>query len=329
MTPTKLKRLLIIDGANMFIRNYVMSPQLDSNGKPIGGLVGFMRSLQKEIRRTNPDRVAIAWEGPGGSQSRKDKNKNYKAGRKPPKLNREYEFASTEEETDNKYEQMLRLTEYLENLPVFQLMLENVEADDIIAWLCHCHEYSSWQKVIISSDKDFLQLVSDTTIVWSPTKKKIYNTESLKEEFGIESKNILLYRTLDGDDSDEIPGIKGLGIKTLLKRIPEFTGDVKLSMDDLFRLCEEKQVEKKPIKLYNDILSARPQLEMNERLMQLYDPEISGTIKMNILSQYDEHINPLNKLDFMKVCMKYKIIDTFGNMSDWLNQTFGTMITDR
>jgi hypothetical protein len=76
-------------------------------------------------------------------------------------------------------------------------------------------------------------------------------------------------------------------------------------------------------------LSARPQLEMNERLMQLYDPEISGTIKMNILSQYDEHINPLNKLDFMKVCMKYKIIDTFGNMSDWLNQTFGTMITDR
>ena len=63
-----MKRLLIIDGQNMFIRNYVMSPQLDANGNPIGGLTGFLRSLQKEIRRAQPDRVVVAWEGPGGSQ---------------------------------------------------------------------------------------------------------------------------------------------------------------------------------------------------------------------------------------------------------------------
>ena len=69
-----MKRLLIIDGQNMFIRNYVMSPQLDINGSPIGGLTGFMRSLQKEVRRAKPDRVAICWEGPGGSQSRREKN---------------------------------------------------------------------------------------------------------------------------------------------------------------------------------------------------------------------------------------------------------------
>ena len=70
-----MKRLLIIDGMNLFIRNYVMSPQLDVNGKPIGGLTGFMRSLQKEVRRAKPDRVVICWEGPGGSQKRREKNK--------------------------------------------------------------------------------------------------------------------------------------------------------------------------------------------------------------------------------------------------------------
>ena len=119
-----MKRLLIIDGQNMFIRNYVMSPQLDINGHPIGGLTGFMRSLQKEVRRAKPDRVVVCWEGPGGSQKRREKNKNYKLGRKAPKLNREYEFATPEEERENKYEQLLRLTEYLENLPILQMSLE-------------------------------------------------------------------------------------------------------------------------------------------------------------------------------------------------------------
>ena len=70
----------------------------------------------------------------------------------------------------------------------------------------------------MSTDKDFLQLVDDTTIVWSPTKKKLYNTKLVKEEFGIESKNLLLYRVLDGDKSDNIPGVYGCGIKTLVKR---------------------------------------------------------------------------------------------------------------
>ena len=145
-----MKRLLIIDGMNLFIRNYVMSPQLDVNGKPIGGLTGFMRSLQKEVRRAKPDRVVICWEGPGGSQKRREKNKNYKVGRKAPRLNRAYEFNSPEEEKENKYAQLVRLTEYLDHLPLLQLSLENVEADDIVAWLVHCGEYADWQKLIIS-----------------------------------------------------------------------------------------------------------------------------------------------------------------------------------
>ena len=274
MTPTKLKRLLIIDGANMFIRNYVMSPQLDSNGKPIGGLVGFMRSLQKEIRRTNPDRVAIAWEGPGGSQSRKDKNKNYKAGRKPPKLNREYEFASTEEETDNKYEQMLRLTEYLENLPVFQLMLENVEADDIIAWLCHCHEYSSWQKVIISSDKDFLQLCDDKTVLIRPGKnEEILNKHKVLEDYDIHPRNFALARAIVGDKSDNLDGVRGMGLKTVAKRFSFLSEDRDYALSDVLQHAKDN---KNKVKAFQKVLESEEVIALNYEIMQLYISTISS-----------------------------------------------------
>jgi len=303
---------------------------MNDDGEHIAGITSVLKSIGFAIKQTKPTRVIVVFDGKGGARTRQKVFKGYKANRGKNKLrvNRQYtDMLTKEDERESMKRQYKWLADTLDVLPVTTMIYDGVEADDVMGYIASQLVKEDEQAVVMSTDKDFLQLVSDTTIVWSPTKKKIYNTESLKEEFGIEAKNILLYRTLDGDDSDEIPGIKGLGIKTLLKRIPEFTGDVKLSMDDLFRLCEEKQVEKKPIKLYNDILSARPQLEMNERLMQLYDPEISGTIKMNILSQYDEPVKSLNKLDFMKVCMKYKIIDTFGNMSDWLNMTYGILVT--
>mgnify|MGYP003121718309 FL=1 len=181
------------------------------------------------------------------------------------------------------------------------------------------------QAVVMSTDKDFLQLVDDTTIVWSPTKKKLYNKELVKEEYGIESKNLLLYRVLDGDTSDNIPGVHGCGIKTLVKRFPEITEDKKLSVDDLLRLAEEK---KGKIKIYDEILNSKEQILMNEELMQLHDPDISGNIKMSILDRFDEEVNPINKLDIMKVLVKYKVTDAFGkNFNDWLRDTFGNIIT--
>ena len=88
--------------------------------------------------------------------------------------------------------------------------------------------------VIMSTDKDFLQLVNDKTIVWSPTKKKIYNINRIKEEFGMDPNNLLLYRVLDGDTSDNIPGVYGCGIKTILKRYPEVTSEKEISLDEFF-----------------------------------------------------------------------------------------------
>ena len=269
-----MKRLLIIDGQNMFIRNYVMSPQLDINGSPIGGLTGFMRSLQKEVRRAKPDRVAICWEGPGGSQKRREKNKNYKLGRKAPRLNREYTFATPEEERENKYSQLVKLTEYLDNLPILQLSLENVEADDIIAWLCHCNEYAEWQKLIISNDKDFIQLCDDKTVLVRPGKnEEVLNKNNVLEQYSIHPRNFAWARAITGDKSDNLEGVKGLGLATVAKRFSFLSENKDYGLQDI--LTHAKNNNSK-IKAYQNVLDSEEIIASNYEIMQLYTSTISS-----------------------------------------------------
>jgi len=269
-----MKRLLIIDGQNMFIRNYVMSPQLDANGNPIGGLTGFMRSLQKEVRRAKPDRVAICWEGPGGSQARREKNKNYKVGRKPPKLNREYEFATPEEERENKYEQVIRLTEYLDDLPVLQLAVENVEADDVIAWLCHCNEFTDWQKLIISSDKDFIQLCDDKTVLIRPGKnEEVLNKNKVLKDYGIHPRNFAWARAIVGDKSDNLEGVKGLGLATVSKRFSFLSENKDYTLKDILTHAKKN---KNKVKAFQKVAENEEIIASNYEIMQLYTSTISS-----------------------------------------------------
>jgi len=282
-----VKRLLIIDGQNMFIRNYVMSPQLDINGNPIGGLTGFLRSLQKEVRRAKPDKVVVAWEGPGGSQSRREKNKNYKAGRKPPRLNREYGFATPEEERENKYEQVLRLTEYLENLPILQLSLENVEADDIIAWLCHCKEYAAWQKLIISSDKDFIQLCDDQTVLIRPGKnEEVLNKNKVLEQYNIHPRNFAWARAIVGDKSDNLDGVRGLGLATVAKRFSFLSENRDYGLKDILSHAKDN---KDKVKAFQKVLENKEIIASNYEIMQLYTSTISsqGVNKLRYAIQND------------------------------------------
>ena len=328
----KNSRVLIIDGLNTFIRCWSSIPTMNDDGDHVAGVTGVLRSIGYAIRQTQPTRCIIVFDGKGGSQERKKKFSGYKADRDKNKLriNRQYaDFMTEEDERESMKRQFVWLNEILNYLPVTTMIYDGVEADDVMAYIATQLLKEDEQAVVMSTDKDFLQLVDDKTIVWSPTKKKIYNRKAIKEEFGIESKNLLLYRVLDGDKSDNIPGVYGCGIKTLVKRFPEMTEDTTLSVDDLFRLSEEKKLESKgKIKLYNDILEAKPQILMNRELMQLADPDISGIIKMSVLDRFNEPIKPLNKIDFLKILLKYKVVNSFGDVNDWVKTTFGNIITD-
>jgi len=328
----KNSRVLIIDGLNTFIRCWSSIPTMNDDGDHVGGVTGALKSIGYAIRQTQPSRVVVVFDGKGGSQRRKKVFGDYKAQRDKNKLrvNRAYaDLMNDEDERESMKRQFVWLNEMLHGLPITTMIYDGVEADDIMAYITTQILKEDEQAVIMSTDKDFLQLVNDTTIVWSPTKKKMYNKSLVKEEYGIESKNLLLYRVLDGDKSDNIPGVYGCGIKTLVKRFPEITGDEKLSVDDLFDLCETKIEETKgKIKIYKDILESKRQILLNKDLMQLDDVDISGQIKMKTLDRFNEEIQPLNKMDFMKILLKYKVIGNFGDINDWLKTTFGNLITD-
>ena len=239
----KNSRVLIIDGLNTFIRCWSSIPTMNEDGDHIGGVTGALKSIGYAIRQTQPSRVVVVFDGQGGSKRRKKVFSGYKAQRDKNKLrvNRQYaDLMNDEDERESMKRQFVWLNEMLDGLPLTSMIYDGVEADDIMAYITTNILKEDEQAVIMSTDKDFLQLVNDTTIVWSPTKKKMYNKKMVKEEYGIESKNLLLYRVLDGDKSDNIPGVYGCGIKTLVKRFPEITEDKKLSVDDLLELSEQK-----------------------------------------------------------------------------------------
>jgi len=328
----KNSRVLIIDGLNTFIRCWSSIPTMNEDGDHVGGATGVLKSIGFAIRKIQPTRVVVVFDGKGGSNTRKKKFGGYKAQRDSNKLrvNRQYaDMMNDEDERESMKRQYTWLMELLHGLPITTMIYDGVEADDIMAYIPTQILKEGEQAVLMSTDKDFLQLVDDNTIVWSPTKKKIYNKKVVKEEFGIESKNLLLYRVLDGDKSDNIPGVYGCGIKTVVKRFPELTEDTKLSVDDLLTLSEQKKEETKgKIKLYNDILEAKKQILLNRELMQLDDVDISGIIKMQCLDRFNEPVKPLNKMDFMKILLKYKVVNNFGDINDWLKTTFGNLVTD-
>jgi len=196
-----MPRLMIVDALNMFIRAYITNPTLSPNGQPVGGVVGTINILQKLIKQTQPDQIIICWDGENGSKKRKSMNSNYKEGRNPIRLNRDVRNLDENQELENKIWQQTRLAEYFNNLPIIQFMYPNIEADDLISYVATHSHYRDWQKVIVSSDKDFIQLVNDKTILFRPIQEQILTTKKILTEFGVHPNNITSTRAAASNTS--------------------------------------------------------------------------------------------------------------------------------
>lgn len=306
MTSKKnVRRLLVIDALNMYFRAYIVDPSLSTNGQPIGGLKGFLKILQKLVREMRPDEVVICWDGAGGSRRRKSKNKNYKEGRTPIRLNRDIRTLSESEEQENKMWQQQRLIEYLNEMPVIQLMLEAVEADDIISYVVQDGNYKGWQKIIVSSDKDFFQLCDEETVIYRPIQKKFVNRNNILEEYKIHPTNFALARAMVGDRSDNLEGVRGVGLASVAKRFEFLVEDKSFLVDDIMKRCEE--VESK-LKIYNNIAENRSLIEDNYRLMQLYSPSISPQGKSRMRYALDNFVPEFNQTGAKTMMIK----DGFG-----------------
>ena len=203
-------RLVIIDAANCFYRAFFAIPLLrNRDGFPTNALLGFTNMLRKVIREEQPEGIVVALDPPGGS-FRKSIYPQYKANRdaQPEDLSLQFPV----------------LRELVDALRISKLEVPGFEADDIVATLVKKAPQNS-NVVIVSTDRDLMQLVSSEVNLLDTIKNKRWGPEEVEERFGVTPEQLLDFRALVGDASDNIPGVKGIGEKGAAKLIEEW-GDL-------------------------------------------------------------------------------------------------------
>jgi len=303
-----MKRVLIFDALNAYLRAYIVDPSISTNGDPIGGIKGFIKILQRHVRETKPDQIIVVWDGPNGSRKRKSIDKNYKEGRKPIRLNRAFHNLTDDEELQNKMWQQSRVIEYFNNMPIIQFMLPEIEADDVIAYITQLSRYDGWQKIIISNDRDFMQVCDDETILWRPTKNEILNRERIIEQTGVHPTNMALARSIVGDTSDNLPGIKGAGFATVGKRLNFLSDSKSYTIDEVIEFCENT---KSKLKFFSNIAESRSLIEHNYKMMQLYAPQMSVQSKTHVRESIDNFECEFNKTEIIGMMRD----DGFGELN--------------
>ncbi len=313
------ERILMIDGLNLFFRNFAMMNMVNPDGVHIGGLGGFFRSLGAEIRRVDPTQVYVIFDGAGSANSRKNLLPEYKSGRDLQRITNWDAFDNKDDEDDAKVDQIVRIIQYLKTLPVKTIGLPKVEADDVIAYLSNIIPQSPKDKVfIVSSDKDFLQLVNENVIVYRPMEKEFYTEETVVEKFKMSPTNFILYKTLMGDNSDKVKGVKGLGEKKLYKLFPELS-EKDMSLDDIYNICEGKFKENV---IYARIIENIYDLEKNYKIMDLSNPMLDENDKKylsEIVKSKDYHYIPDQFIAFYN---EDKLGGMIRNVEFWVKDVF-------
>jgi 5'-3' exonuclease len=315
--------VLMLDGLNTFLRAFTMINHINPDGAHIGGLTGFLKSLGYAIKMIDPTKIVIVFDGVGGSNNKRNLYPEYKGNRNKSRMTNYSIFSSKEEESESINNQMGRLIQYLQCLPVTIICIDGIEADDVIGYLAVKFENFALtnEVTIMSADKDFLQLTSEKTQVYSPTKKKLYKPKEVIDEFNVSNLNFINYKMLMGDESDNLPGVSGLGPKKLLKLFPLLSEHRKISLEEILQYSSER-VNKHA--LYSAVLDNSHQLDINRQLMDLQTIPLSDENKQEI-QQLFNHPYTLNKQTFMHMYLSDKLGESIPNVSNWLNQVFGSL----
>jgi len=307
--------IMLVDGMNTLIRSFSLLKAMNPTGTHVGGLVGFLRSLGFITRTFDPTRVIIVWDGKGGSGNRQNIDPNYKAQRATSRITHWGLYDTKEEETEALIGQLFRVQDYLDCLPVHQIGIEKLEADDIMAWIAKRASGSNVKKcTIVSSDKDFLQLVDDTVQVYAPVKKKTFTAANINEELKVLPENYNIVKALLGDNSDNLQGVKGLGIKTIVSEFPKLLTE-KINLDYIFDTAEEKLDGKK---IFAKIIHNWERVETNFKLMDLHDTALDDKEKETVNNVLKSNVPDLQTGAFLHLLDQDKIEGITKNTDGWL-----------
>lgn len=315
--------ILIIDAMNMLIRSFSLLKAMNPDGHHIGGLVGFLRSLGYVTRIFDPTRVIVVWDGKGGSANRKNINPDYKAQRATSRITHWGLYDTKEQETEALIGQLYRVQDYIECLPIHQIGMEKLEADDIIAYLAKRAGGADKKVTIVSSDKDFFQLIDKNIEVYAPVKKKTFNHSNIVDEIKVLPENYNIVKALLGDHSDNLPGVKGLGIKTILAEWKSFAYDSLASLQDVWDHCETQLELDKPKKIFAKIIHNWDKVMTNYKLMDLHQTVLDDKEISFIEETLQLSIPDLQTGAFLHLLDQDKIEGVTKNTEGWLDNFKG------
>ncbi len=239
ITGDVMEKIIMVDGNNLLFRSFYATAYTgnfmeNSKGFPTNALYGFANMINKIVSEESPTYMIVAFDK--GKTFRHEKYDFYKGGR---------------EETPNELKEQFPVAkEMLEAMGIKYYEIDNYEADDIIGTFAkYCDSDDNYDGLIISSDKDLLQLISkhvDIKLLKSKDYIK-YNEKSFKDEWGIDPINIIDLKALMGDSSDNIPGVKGIGEKTALKLLKEYKtlDNIYQNIDDIKGTAKQKLIDDK------------------------------------------------------------------------------------
>jgi DNA polymerase-1 len=265
-------KTLLVDGDNLFKIGFHGVKEMYDGGDHLGGIYHFINILRKFLEEHNHDKVVVFWDGDSNSSMRKSLYPIYKANRR--KDMNEYKYESY-------LQQKARVKQYLEEIFVRQVEMNNNEADDLIAYYC---KIATDEKIIIfSGDKDLTQLISENITIYSPVSKQYYKNGDMItiNRVDIPHYNVLVTKIFTGDKSDNIEGIEGLGEKTLIKFFPDLQ-EKPCTMEELLHIARNNQQKKKPKALEN-ILTGKTKsgilgedfYNTNKKIVDLHTPLIT------------------------------------------------------
>ena len=282
-------KTLLVDGNNLLKIGFHGVKDFYHKGQHIGGIYHFLNTLSKFIERHNLDKVVVFWDGENNSSVRKLLYPQYKEHRPEPDEIKENSFNY----------QKQRVKQYLEEMFVRQVEMNDNESDDLIAYYCQISPDEN--KVIFSSDRDLTQLISENICVYSPSTKKIHKFGDMIKNKDIEFPhyNIKTCKILTGDSSDNIDGIYYLGEKTLVKLFPEILENP-TSFTDILEKAERLLSEDKDNAVLKNLLSGRTKrgiygneyFQVNEKIIDLSKPLITDEGRTIVEEFYRESLDP-------------------------------------
>lgn len=321
MEEKEKRRIVHIDALNIFFQHLQKNSARDNNMEPLGGFVGTINFIQKICSKFRAEECYVVFDGPNAGFRRKQIHKEYKD-KRGRKNGRVISLKLNEEQivkVNNEEYQMELLLECLKRLPVKIVTAEFYEADDIISYLVSKH--SDDLNIVCSMDRDYLQLISDNCLVYSPQKQILYDKDMIKEVYKVPIENFLYYRTVIGDSSDHLIGLKGFKEKTLLELFPAIKEEKFETINDFINGL--KLLEESKSKNITKLKNSEEQLLLMYRLMKLSPEFISLKAKAFIDGMVDEQKQKtVTKYQFKNIAVRVGLINYLKEFDKWYRPFF-------